>query len=338
MNRLPDVDLSFEPLTRILCGAISAKLLLAGIEMKIFSHLAEPLSAEALATKLKTHPRNTGLFLDALVANGLLCKRDGRYWNTPLSEAFLVEGQPTYLGDVLLDDAEWMVSPLETLTELVTDGPSSGARRRHSIPWAKEAEIRANGQRAGAAQDAAAVISRLPAFPRVKRMLDLGAGAGLIGLAIVAAHPTMTGVLFDRPEIVEVAQRFIREYELEDRVTVIGGDYCADPIGDGYDLVWTSYTLHHCRDNLDPIFRKIHTALNPGGVYVSFAEGLTRERTEPAELINAALGCNLAGRDTMFDRGEIAQAMLRVGFRSVHTCPAEGPNRHGPAFLDIARK
>lgn len=338
MKRLPDVDLSFEPLSRVLCGAIPAKLLLVGIELKVFSRLTEPLSAEATAKKLRTHPRNTGLFLDALVANGLLCKRDGRYWNAPLGEAFLVEGKPTYLGDVLLDDAEWMLPPLETLTELVTNGPSSGARRRHSIPWAKEAEIRANGQRAGAAQHAAAMISRLPEFPEMKKTLDLGAGAGLIGLATVAAHPTMTGVLFDRPEIVEVAERFIREYELQDRVTVMGGDYCTDPIGEGYDLIWTSYTLNHCRDNLDPIVRKIHAALNPGGVYVSFAEGLTHERTQPAELINAALGKILVARDTMFDQGEIAQAMLRVGFRSVHTCPAEGPNRHGPAFLDIARK
>ena len=169
----------------------------------------------------------------------------------------------------------------------------------------------------------------------MKKMLDLGGGAGLICLAIVAAHPTMTGVIFDRPEVVEVTQRFIREYGLEDRVTVIGGDYSKDSIGDGYDLVWTSFTLNFFRGNLDPIIRKIHAALNPGGVYVSLAEGLTDERTKPTMMINSML---LGRSDLMFDEGEIAQAMLRVGFKSVHSRMAEGPQPHGPAMVDVARK
>lgn len=338
MKSLPLLELSFDPLTNILGGAIPAKLLLSAVELRVFSHLTEPTSADSLARRIQTHPENTRVFLDALAANDLVHKRDGQYHNTQLAETFLVEGRPTYLGDVLADDAEWMLPSLESLTALVKDGPSSANRAAHSISWPKEAEIRANGQRAGVAQHAAANISQLPEFSDMKKMLDLGAGAGLIGLAIVAAHPTMTGVLFDRPEVVEVSKRFIREYELEDRVTTIGGDYATDPIGDGYDLVWTSYTLNFYRDDLDPLFRKIHAALNPGGVFVSFAEGLTHERTRPTRLINSMLSNNLTGQDVMFDEGEIARAMQRAGFRFVHSRHAEGPLLHGPAVLDIARK
>ena len=169
----------------------------------------------------------------------------------------------------------------------------------------------------------------------MKKMLDLGGGAGLIGIAIVASHPTMTGVIFDKPEVVQVAERFIREYELEDRVAVIGGDYSKDPIGQGYDLVWTSYTLNFYRKNLDRIIGKIHAALTPGGVYISLAEGLTDERTKPTMMINAMA---LRESDLWFEEGEIAQSMLRVGFRSVHSRPMHGPQPHGPAVIDIARK
>ena len=338
VKNLPEVSPSFDGLTRILYGAIPAKLLLTAIELKVFSHLTEPMSAESLARAIGAHPGNARLFLDALAANELLCKRDGRYRNTPVANAFLVEGRPTYLGDVLADDAEWMRPALEGLTALVKDGPPSSGDPSHSIPWPQETEIRANEQRAGRAQQAAALVSRLPEFPHMKKLLDLGGGAGLIGLAIVAAHPTMTGVIFDRPEVVRVSQRFIREYDLEDRVTVIGGDYAKHPIGDGYDLVWTSYTLNFQRGNLDPIIRTIHAALNPGGVYVSFAESLTDERTKPTMMINSMLAMGLAGGDLMFDQGEIAQAMLRVGFRSVHSRAAEGAQPYGPVIIDIARK
>jgi len=332
---LPEVNLSIEPLTRILYGAIPTKLLLTGVELKVFSHLTEPRSAESLARRISSHPEKTQLFLDGLVANDLLCKQDGRYRNTPLADSFLVEGRPTYLGDVFRNLTEYIRPALENMTDLVRDGECPPVTFSDPSLEERETEIYANYQRAGGAQQVAAMISNLPEFPRMKKMLDLGGGAGLICLAIVAAHPTLTGVIFDRPEVVEVTQQFIREYELEDRVTVIGGDYSKDSIGDGYDLVWTSFTLNFFRGDLDPIIRKIYAALDPGGVYVSLAEGLTDERTKPTMMINSML---LGGSASWFDEGEIAQAMLRGGFRSVHSRIAEGPQPHGPAMVDVARK
>lgn len=332
---MPEVNLSIEPLTRILYGAIPTKLLLTGVELKVFSHLTEPRSAESLAREIGSHPEKTRLFLDGLVANDLLCKQDERYRNTPLADSFLVEGRPTYLGDVFRNLTEYIRPALENMTDLVRDGECPPVTFSDPLLKERETEIYANCQRAGRAQQVAAMISNLPEFPRMKKMLDLGGGAGLICLAIVAAHPTLTGVIFDRPEVVEVTQQFIREYELEDRVTVIGGDYSKDSIGDGYDLVWTSFTLNFFRGDLDPIIRKIYAALDTGGVYVSLAEGLTDERTKPTMMINSML---LGRSDLTFDEGEIAQAMLRGGFRSVHSRVSEGPQPHGPAMIDVARK
>ena len=131
------------------------------------------------------------------------------------------------------------------------------------------------------------------------------------------------------------AQHYIREYDLQDRVTTIGGDYYTDDIGDGYDLVWTSYTIH--RDRIDKAVGKIFAALNPGGVYVNVAEGLTDERTRPARMINMMLAHRLGGCDAVLDAGEIAGAMLRAGFRSVHTRSMDG-YLHSPAVVDVARK
>ncbi len=335
MKDLPEVSLSFAPLTRMVCGGIPGNLLLTGIELRVFSHLSAPMSAESLAREMGTHVGNTRAFLDALAANDLLDKSKGEYRNAPLAEMFLVERKPTYIGEALARDVEWIRPGLEGMAALVRDGPPAPGPG-HSISWAREAEIQANAQRAGRAQQAVAIVSKLPEFSQMKKMLDLGGAAGLIGIAIVAAHPTMIGVIFDRPGVVEVAQRFIREYELEQRVTALGGDYWADPIGDEYDLVWTSYTLPH--DNLEPIIRKIHAALSPGGVYVSLAEGLTHERTRPTFLINAMLATSLTSQETMYEEGEIAQAMRRAGFRSVDSHVAESPQFYGPAVVDIARK
>ena len=91
--------------------------------------------------------------------------------------------------------------------------------------WAQWAICMANSERSGIAQHAVEIVSGLVEFPSFRKMLDLGGGPGIIGIAIVAAHPNMKGIIFDRPAIVEIAETFIKEYELEDRIEVLGGDY-----------------------------------------------------------------------------------------------------------------
>ncbi|MEA2074902.1 MAG: methyltransferase dimerization domain-containing protein, partial [Euryarchaeota archaeon] len=79
MKKLPEVNESFEDMYRMLVAPIRSKLLLTGIELKVFNHLSEPKSAEAVAEVIGTHPVDTRLFLDGLAASDLLEKNDGLY-------------------------------------------------------------------------------------------------------------------------------------------------------------------------------------------------------------------------------------------------------------------
>ena len=88
-------------------------------------------------------------------------------------------------------------------------------------------------------------------------MLDLGGGHGMCALYFVDAHPDMTAVIFDRPLVVSVADRLIREYGMQDRVSVSAGDYLVDDIGAGYDLIWACATLNFARHNLETLFQNI---------------------------------------------------------------------------------
>jgi SAM-dependent methyltransferase len=146
----------------------------------------------------------------------------------------------------------------------------------------------------------------------------------------------MKGVIFDRPAIIKVAETFIKEYEMKERMDVLGGDYNGDSIGEGYDLIWTSNTLNFARHDLDSLMKKIYDALNPGGVFISFCEGLTYERTKPDFVILSMMRIALIGQDMCFDQGEIGDSMLRVGFNSVRSRTLDAP--WGTADLDIGRK
>ena len=71
-----------------------------GHELDLFSRLAggAGITVAELAEALGLHPRPAEMLLTGCAALGLLEKTDGRYRNTPLSEAYLVRGKPYYFG------------------------------------------------------------------------------------------------------------------------------------------------------------------------------------------------------------------------------------------------
>ena len=68
-------------------------------------------------------------------------------------------------------------------------------------------------------------------------MLDLGGAHGMDCIAALQKNPDMQGIVFDKPAVVQTTREIILEYGLEDRMTVLAGDYITDPIGSRYDLI-----------------------------------------------------------------------------------------------------
>ena len=335
--KLPELENSYGKLYKMTFTPIRTKLLLTSIELKVFNHLSKPTSAEAVAQAIHTHPGNTRVFLDGLAAIYLVQKKKELYQNTSLVQTFLAEASQTYIGQMLTFMAS-ANAPLENLTTLVKEGPPPQPEqsRFSEEMLAQSAAMMAKIELAGDAQQMVQIVSELPEFSSFQKMLDLGAGPGLIGLSIVDVHPTMEGVVFDLPPVVKVAENFIKKYGMEDRVEVLGGDFNRDAIGEGYDLIVTCNSLQFAKE-VDSVVKKIYDALNLGGVCVSiFGFGQTHERTKPESLVLGLLSSALIGLDTGFDQGHIADSMLRVGFKSV--CSRIVTSGWGQMELDIARK
>jgi ubiquinone/menaquinone biosynthesis C-methylase UbiE len=277
------------------------------------------------------------MFLDALTSIGLLQKKGGVYRNSPITEVFLVESSQTFLGEYFEGVARSHSPVLENLLTLVKEGP---VPTPETTPFSEEmvthsAAILANYERTEA-QEVVKLVSKLPEFSSFRKMLDLGGGPGLFGIAIVAAHPNMKGVVFDLPAMVKVAKGYIKEYEMENRMTVVGGDFNRDSIGEGFDLVLASGSLQFAK-NIDAVVKKVYDALKPRGVFTSlFPFGQTHERTKPEHVVLGLLSTAMMGLHRGFDQSFVADSMLRVGFRSVrsHTWDSSA----GPIELDVARK
>ncbi len=338
-GKLPEVDLSFIELYRLVIAPIKTRLLLTGIELGIFDQLTEPRSSEDVAEILGTHPENTRIFLDGLASFDLVEKRDGLYANSTMAETFLVKTSPAFVGDYLVEEWRYIEPVLDDLSGLVKEGPTELKGRPERKPedeTARWAAAVAEYERSGIAQQVAGLIGELPEFPSFQKMLDLGGGPGLIGMAVVASYPAMKGVVFDLPPVAKLAKKYISEAGMEDRMEVVAGDFCSGPIGENYDLVLASASLYSCRHDLDSMIKKVHSALNPCGVFASLHEGLVSEKTKPEEMKLGWLPAELLGRGLAFERGEIAASMQRAGFVSISSRTLDSPV--GPLDLDVGRK
>ena len=337
MKKLPEVNLTYENLYMMLIAPIRSQLLLTGIELKVFNVLSEPKSSENIAKALGTHPTNTRVFLDSLAAIDLLQKKNGLYRNMPIAQAFLTEKSPTYLGRVLpIMKADEQC--LQNLSKLVKEGPPPPTENpSFSIEeLVKGVAIMADVEKAGSAQQAVKILQELPEFPSFQKMLDLGGGPGLTGMAIVNAHPSMKGVIFDLPPVINETKKYIKEYEMQDRIDVQGGDFNKDSIGEGYDLVWASGVLQFATD-INKIVKKVYEALNPNGVFISLSPfGQTHERTKPEPIVLTLLTMALMGQDIGVNQGHVANSMQKAGFKSVQSQKID--TFMGPMELDIAKK
>jgi len=290
-----------------------------------------------VAAQLSTHPVYTRFLLDGLTALALLDKKDGCYRNRPDTQAALHTQSPAYQGRMFSMMDKMSSGVLADMDHTVRFGPrDTPSDLGDETIWEAYARSMANYERGGTAQKMAARVAQIDGFESFEKMLDLGGGPGLYCIAIVAEHPSMQGVIFDQPAVTKVAEEFIAEYEMADRVTTMAGDYVNDPIGEGYDLIWASATLNFIRFDLETMIKKIYRALKPGGVFVSLADGTTHERTRPAEYVLGCMAWMFSGQDLMFNSGEIAEAMQNVGFASVESTVVETSMM--PMELDIAIK
>lgn len=257
-----------------------SRVFLTGYELGLFSALGDgEKTSEEVARAVGTEARATDKLLNAICAMGLLGKRGGQFFNTPLTSRFLVKGKPEYMGGLMHIVHLW--DTWGTLTKAVQQGRSVVAEHvnERGEKWlhAFIAAMHERGRR-----DAPNVVSLLD-LSNVSRVLDVGGGSGAYSIAFVYAREGIRATVFDLPNVTPLTRKYIDQEGLSDKVETVVGDYNKDDLGSNFDLVFLSAIIHinSCDENRN-LIRKASRALNPGCQIVIQDFIMDEDRTAPA--------------------------------------------------------
>src|SRR5262245_46020169 len=187
-------------------------------------------------------------------------------------------------------------------------------------------------RRIARAEEAAAMIAAAIDIPAGSRAIEVGAGTGLVGLALrprlhcLVLADTSDGM---HPE----ADRKIRDGHL-DRVRTVHFDLATDPPPPGapFDLVVSLLLLHHVKDTRAAL-AGIYRLLGPGGQVAA----MDLDTEDGSFHSPDAEGVHHQG----FDRGRLGELAREVGFGDVLVGdghPIDDEGRAYPMFLLTARR
>jgi tRNA (cmo5U34)-methyltransferase len=105
---------------------------------------------------------------------------------------------------------------------------------------------------------------------RELRVLDLGAGTGLLSSGVAARYPHALLTLVDlSPAMLRVAEERVAASDAR-RVSFQTMDYSKELLKGTYDLIVSALSIHHLPDDAKAnLFRKAYGALEPGGMFIN---------------------------------------------------------------------
>jgi len=293
---------------------MESRIFLSGAELDLYTLLAgAPLTAAEISERLGGFLRPITIILDALTAMGILIKEENRYrTETSLAPVLAGDSPTSILPMVMHMNSLWKSWSRLTDIAVRTGIPESSGRSRN-VPETMRAFIQAMHV---AGQPMAARIASAVQPGAARSLLDVGGATGTYTIAFLQSSPDITATIFDRPEVVEMANDRLVEAGLRDRVSLVGGDFYTDDLPAGHDLALLSAIIHQnsFEQNVD-LYRKVLAALEPGGRLVIRDHVMKPNRVEPAmgAMFAVNMLVNTPGGGT-FTYEEIEAGLVEAGF------------------------
>jgi SAM-dependent methyltransferase len=318
-----------ELIQNIYWGYAKTQVLSTALELDVFTQIHQGNSTvEKLARRIGAPLRSTRILLDALTAIGLLGKTRDSYKVNAEARAFLVHGEANYLGGFFLD-AKMSYERWGHLTEAVKKGkPVEGMTELGN----RKAFFKDLVKALFPVSFASGVIlgKKLGVGNSLKnlKILDVGCGSAAWSLAFAAADRGSEVVAVDYPEILEVAQSFVKRFHVTKQYEFRGGDFHEINFGrEAFDIIILGHICHgEGESESRRLFKKAFDALKSGGKLL-IAEFMANDlRTGPEIPLLFALNMVLfTEAGDVFTLKEMKRWLGLAGFKKVSALGVQYP-------------
>lgn len=287
------------------------------------------LSLSAICTELKTAQRPTRGILTAAAALDLLDYRDDRYTLTGLAREYLLESSPTYFGgqfDLTIDN--YAMCSLENMEAVVrNDNPEVyGAAKDMFESHAEQSALAREFTRA----QHSISIGPASAWPEVvdlstsRLMLDVGGGSGSHCMAAVRRWPQLQAIVLDIEPVCEVADEFIAQQKLQNRIETQAGDMWRDPLPRAdvhfYSMIFHDWAPEKCRRLVAKSFEN----LEAGGHIIIHEMLYDETKTGPFPVAAHNIIMMLWTEGQQYSGTELSSMLSEAGFATVEVKSAFG--------------
>lgn len=315
-----------------------SKTLMAAVEFELFTKISnKTVTLEELQKTLGMAPRPADVFATALISLGLLKTSNdanGRriFSNSLLAATFLDRNKPSYMGDIVSMFDKRLYNMWDKLPQsLLSNKPAAGsgeemftqARSNQGIEHMKKFTHAMYGVSVGPAM----ALTKAFDFSKYHKLVDVGGGSGVYAIKIAQANPSISALIVDLPSVCQVANEYIRRFNLQDRVKTEALDFFKQEIPGGYDVALLSHIMHDWSEEKDiALLKNIYKSLNSGGAVIVSEWLLDDEKTGP--VVPALMGMNMiieteGGRNYSF--ADISKMMAAAGFGNIVKQPLVGP-------------
>ncbi len=319
-------------LLQLVSGAFVSAAVYAAAKLGIADLLADgPQTAAYLAEKTGTDERSLYRVLRSLASVGAFVETGERtFENTPMTET-LRSNAPRSTRDLTI----WMGEPEhwkvygDLLYSVRTGKPCwDNVHGEPVFPYLfnTNPELGEIFNRAMTSYSHQAIGPVLEAydFSRARVVADIAGGYGHFLAAVVAANPTVRGVLFDLAAPLAGAPKMLDSYGVADKVDLVEGDFFQDvPVT--ADIYILKHIIHDWYDDNDQkILRNIRAHMPDDGK-VLIVETVVPEGNEPhfSKIIDLEMLMSPGGVERT--ASEFEQLLADSGFKMTRIIPTMGP-------------
>jgi acetylserotonin O-methyltransferase len=306
-----------------------SKAMFAAVSLGVFDTLERaPAKAETIATALQLPTEPLERLLDACVALKLLRRNGSLYANERVTSTYLCRasdralvGYILYSNDVLfplwshLEDAIREGTP-RWEQEFGTDG-TEGTIFDHFFRTHEAKQTFLQGMHGFGLLSSPEVVAAFD-LSRFHRILDLGGATGHLAVATCERYRQMHAILFDLPEVIEVARGYINKSgPSSKRVSLVAGDFFRDELPEA-DLIAMGRILHDWPEGkIRRLLKKIFQRLPSGGAILIAEKPLDENKSGPATALLQSLNMLVCTEGKEHTLSEYRQLLEEAGFEKV---------------------